>query len=95
VAAARAARQEEDLQASASGGVELDEFGRDVNMAKRQEASQRRQRRAQRLQAHADKQAASQVCDSVAPLQGMVVPSHDPESITVRQRVIVAHNTQV
>ncbi len=31
-AASRAVQQEEDLQASASGAVELDEFGRDANM---------------------------------------------------------------
>ena len=61
-AASRAAQQEEDLQASASGAVELDEFGRDANMMKRQEAAERRQRRMQRLQQQADKQTGSQVC---------------------------------
>ncbi len=60
-AASRAAQQEEDLQASASGAVELDEFGRDANMLKRQEAAERRQRRMQRLQQQADKQTGSQV----------------------------------
>jgi len=61
VAASRAAQQEEDLQASASGAEELDEFGRDVNMMKRQEAAERRQRRMQRLQQQASKQTDSQV----------------------------------
>ena len=60
-AASRAAREEEDLQASASGAVELDEFGRDANMMKRQEAAERRQRRMQRLQQQAAGQAGSQV----------------------------------
>ena len=60
-AASRAAQQEEDLQASASGMVELDEFGRDANMMKRQEAAERRQRRMHRLQQQADEQTGSQV----------------------------------
>ena len=60
-AASRAAQEEEDLQASASGAVELDEFGRDVNMMKRQEAAGRRQRRLQRLQQQAARQTGSQV----------------------------------
>ena len=60
-AASRAAHEEEDLQASASGAVELDEFGRDANMMKRQEAAERRQRRMQRLQQQAARQAGGQV----------------------------------
>ena len=60
-AASRAAQEEEDLQASASGAVELDEFGRDANMMKRQEAAERRQRRLQRLQQQAARQTGSQV----------------------------------
>ena len=60
-AASRAAQEEEDLQASASGAVELDEFGRDANMMKRQEAAERRQRRMQRLQQQAARQTSSQV----------------------------------
>ncbi|CAK0740516.1 hypothetical protein CVIRNUC_001256 [Coccomyxa viridis] len=59
-AASRAAQEEEDLQASASGAVELDEFGRDANMMKRQEAAERRQRRMQRLQQQAARQTSSQ-----------------------------------
>ena len=67
-AASRAAQEEEDLQASASGAVELDEFGRDANMMKRQEAAERRQRRMQRLQQQAARQTGSQVgpCSNLA-----------------------------
>ena len=81
-AASRAAQQEEDLQASTSGAVELDEFGRDANMMKRQEAAQRRQRRMQRLQQQAATQTGSQVGDlalmrhdKLQMAQGLVFPA--------------------